>query len=170
MQWEFPLHWVHVLCAIFWFGGVMWVNAVIGPAMLRCSPAAQAEAGDRIARQAVRIIRPAALLTIIIGVILGTVFGEVKHASDLVGSLYGIYFLSSLVLTIAVYLWGQLVTERTALRVATTPEAERTVVVRRMIVQSGIELIGFLAIFTLMVLMHFAEEHNAALHAARPLL
>ena len=166
MAWEFIVHWVHTFCAIFWFGGIMYVNAVIGPAMLRCGPAAQAEAGDRLARQAVRVTRPMALLTILFGVVLGTVFGPVKHVTDLLGSAYGIYFVIALVLSIAVYLWGQLLTSRTALSVATTPEAERTAVVRSVIMQSGIELIGFLAIFTCMVLMHFAEEHNAAFSVA----
>jgi hypothetical protein len=74
-----------VFCAIFWFGGLMWINAVIGPAMLRCSPAAQAEAGDRLARQGARVTRPAALLTILLGAVLGTVFGHVKSTSDVVG-------------------------------------------------------------------------------------
>jgi copper resistance protein D len=166
MAWEFIVHWVHTFCAIFWFGGIMYVNAVIGPAMLRCGPAAQAEAGDRLARQAVRVTRPMALMTILFGVVLGTVFGPVKHVGDLFGSAYGIYYLIALLLSIAVYLWGQLLTARTALSVASTPEAERATVVRRVIMQSGIELVGFLAIFTCMVLMHFAEEHEAALSVA----
>jgi putative copper resistance protein D len=166
MAWEIVVHWLHTFCAIFWFGGLMYVNAVIGPAMLRCGPAAQAEAGDRLARQAVRVTRPMALMTILFGVVLGTVFGPVKHWSDLFGSAYGVYYLIALVLSIAVYLWGQLLTARTALSVAATLEAERAAVVRRVIMQSGIELVGFLAIFTCMVLMHFAEEHNAALYVA----
>lgn len=144
----------------------MYVNAVIGPAMLRCGPTAQAEAGDRLARQAVSVTRPIAMLTIIFGVLLGTVFGPLKHWSDVWGSAYGVYYAIALVLSIAVYLWGQLFTARTALTVAATPESERTTVVRRVIMQSGIELLGLLAIFTCMVLMHFAEEHSAALSIA----
>jgi hypothetical protein len=68
-------------------------------------------------------------------------------------------------LSVGVYLWGQLLTTRTALSVATTPEAERVVVVRRVIMQSGVELLGLIVIFTLMVLMHFSEEHGAASRA-----
>jgi copper resistance protein D len=166
MAWEFIVHWLHTFCAIFWFGGIMYVNAVIGPAMLRCGPVVQAEAGDRLARQAVRVTRPMALMTILFGIVLGSVFGPVKHVSDLFGSAYGTYYLLALVLSIAVYLWGQLLTARTALSVAATPEPGRTAVVRRVIMLSGIELIGFLAIFTCMVLMHFAAEHDAALFAA----
>jgi len=165
-MWEFIVHWLHTLCAIFWFGGVMYVNAVIGPAMLRCGPAAQAEAGDLLARQAVRVTRPIALLTIVLGIVLGMVFGPLKSTSDLVGTAYGIYYLIALILSIAVYLWGQLLTARTALSVAATPEAQRGAVVRRVIMLSGIELVGFLAIFTCMVLMHFAEEHMASFSAA----
>jgi putative copper export protein len=166
MAGEFIVHWLHTLCAIFWFGGIMYVNAVIGPAMLRLGPAAQAAAGDQLARQAVRVTRPIALLTIVLGVVLGTAFGPVKHVADLLGSAYGIYFLIALVLSLAVYLWGQLLTARTALSVAATPDAGRAAVVRRVIMQSGIELIGFLAIFTCMVLMHFTEEHTDALSVA----
>ena len=157
-MWEFVVRFVHTFAAIYWFGSVMFVNAVVGPALLRCDPATQSEAGDRIARQAVRITRPFALTTIVLGVVLGTVFGPIKSWNDLVGAPYGIYYVVALVLSIAVYLIGQLFTARAALSVAGTPEAERALAVRRVIVLSGIELAGLVAILACMVLMHFAEE------------
>ena len=161
-MWEIIVHWLHTLCATFWFGGTLYVNAVVGPALRRSTPATMADAAANLGRQSARVTRPMALLTILLGIVLGTYLGPIKSWGDLLGSAYGKEFLAAFVLSIVVYLWGQVVSARAALRIAVAPEADRLHAVRRLSVVTGIELIGFLAILACMVLMHFAEEHHSA--------
>jgi hypothetical protein len=136
----------------------MAVNGVVAPALARCTPAAAGEASAAIIRQVQRVTPVLAGLTILFGLALGTVFGPIKSWNYLTTQTYGIAFLVATILSVLVAAWGRGVIEPAGLRIAALPDEAKPAAIRRLALLSGIELLGFLVIFTCMVLMHHAEE------------
>lgn len=149
------VQWLHVLFAIFWFGGTLYTNFVVVPAVMRVSVPAQREFGNAIGHTA-RIMLPIGYTTVALGILRGTVFGPVKSADFLFGTAYGLTWLAALVVAIALIAYGQLVLEpfRDRIQAATSPDEARALVATapRLF---GVELIFFFAIFTAMILMRF---------------
>lgn len=152
------IHWLHVLFAIFWFGSTLYADFVLLPAAMQMSPGAQRELGQRIGPIAERAETAAGIATIVLGVILGTIVGPIQSLTFLVGTAYGITWLVSLVLALAVFAFGLWVLTPAVAGVAraTTP-AELEAAVARVRRYAILQLAGFLLIFTAMVLMHFEQ-------------
>jgi uncharacterized membrane protein len=147
---------LHMLFAIFWFGGTMWANFVLGPATARTSAAAAGEMGAQIGLQANRVIPPVAGLAIILGFLRGTVWGPVTSANALFGTGFGRWWLIALVLAVITFIWGQRLTGPSAASIALTDDsAERAARIQRTLRLASIELLGFLGIFSMMILMRF---------------
>ena len=93
------VHWLHVLGGIVWFGGHVFTAAVIWPALLR-RPAADAKAlSDAMTEPAMRVMGPAGMLVLVLGIVRGTVLGPVRSLDVLIGTAYGWTFLAALLLT-----------------------------------------------------------------------
>lgn len=93
------VHWLHVLGGIVWFGGHLFTAAVIWPALLR-RPAAEARAvSDAMAQPAMRVMGPAGMLVLVLGIVRGTWLGPVRSLDVLVGTAYGWTFAAALLLT-----------------------------------------------------------------------
>src|ERR1700733_3138881 len=147
---------LHMLFAIFWFGGTMWANFVLAPATARTSPAAAGEMGAQIGIQAARVIPPVAGLAILLGFLRGAVWGPVTSLNALFNTGFGRWWLIALVVAIATFIWGQRLTGPSAESIGkATTDAERVARVRRTIRLASIELIGFCVIFSMMILMRF---------------
>lgn len=149
------VQWLHVFFAIFWFGGTLFANFVVVPAIMRISPGAQREMGNALGRTG-QIIRPISYITIVIGILRGTVWGPIKDLEFLFGTAYGITWLVALVLAVGLVGYGQMVIEpfRERIQRATSQEEAAALVARAPRV-FGLELLGFFAIFTAMILMRF---------------
>ena len=149
-------HWLHVLFAIFWFGSTLFTDFVLMPAVMQMSPGAQRELGQRIGPIAERAETAAGVATIVLGVILGTIAGPVQSVTFLLGTAYGLTWLVSLVLALAVFVFGaRMLTPAVAgVARAATPD-EQAAAVARVRLYSLLQLAGFILIFTAMVLMHF---------------
>jgi uncharacterized membrane protein len=147
---------LHMLFAIFWFGGTLFVNFFLGPATARTSPAAAAEMGTQIGIQANRVIPPVASLAILLGFLRGTVWGPIDSFGAVFTTGFGRWWFIALVLAVITFLWGQRITGPSAASIgtATTPE-ERAARVQRTIRLASLELIGFFGIFSMMILMRF---------------
>jgi uncharacterized membrane protein len=148
------VHWLHVLGGIVWFGGHVFTAAVIWPALLR-RPATEAKAlSDAMAEPAMRVMGPAGMLVLVLGIVRGTVLGPVRSLDVLVGTAYGWTFIAALLLTFGLMGYAG----------ATRQEMERRVWdgdrfhpgaaawLRR---SSAINLGGLAAILVCMVLMRF---------------
>lgn len=148
------VQWLHVLGGIFWFGGTLFTNFVLLPAIRTMSVPAQQEFGENISRTA-RIVLPIGYATIILGFVRGTVFGPVQSIDVLFGTPYGLTWLVALIVAVLLALYGQFVLEpfRERLRHATVDEA--VALVDRARTLFGTELLMFFAIFTAMILMRF---------------
>ena len=71
------VQWLHVLFAIFWFGSVLALTFVVMPVLGRePQPGKQAFVGA-LERQVHRLLPPLAGMTILLGIVRGTVLGPV---------------------------------------------------------------------------------------------
>ncbi|MFL5681041.1 MAG: hypothetical protein ACJ77B_10620 [Chloroflexota bacterium] len=159
------VQWLHIFLAIFWFGGTLYSDFVLVPALSTLSLPTQREVGGAIGARAIRIIPAVAGGVILLGIIRGTVLGNIKSLADL-GTTYGITWLVALIVAIGTFWWGyRVITPAIDALNATddtaaigrdgkpTPElAARIDDLKRKI---GLELVGFVVILTCMVLMRF---------------
>lgn len=148
------VHWLHVLGGIVWFGGHVFTAAVIWPALLR-RPAPEARAlSDAMARPAMRVMGPAGMLVLILGIVRGTVLGPVRSLDALVGTAYGWTFAAALLLTFFLMGYGGAMRREMESRVwdgdRFTPGA--AAYLRR---GSAVNLGGLALILACMVLMRF---------------
>jgi uncharacterized membrane protein len=156
------VQWLHVLLGILWFGNALVLDVIVIPAINRLPIVAQREISSYIGSRATPIFHVVVPLIVVLGVIRGTLLGPIKSIDILFGTAYGLTWLTALTATILTYLFGLLVLVP-ALRamdlVAVGPDGSPTPAlaaatnrVKRLV---GLELIGFLIIFTCMILMRF---------------
>ena len=162
MDWlVFAVQWLHILLAILWFGNSLSLATITIPAISRLPLVRQQEIGALLGEQGVRVIDIVAPAVIILGVIRGTLLGPIKGVDDLLG-IYGLTWLVALVVATATFLWGRFVivpSTRVLARVPVnpdgTPTAELESALRKAKLVTILELVGFLVVFTCMILMRF---------------
>ncbi len=156
------VQWLHVLLGILWFGNALVLAVIVIPAINPLPIMTQRQLGSAIGVRSNRIFQVVVPLIIVLGVVRGTMLGPIKTTDVLLGTAYGLTWLVALVATTITYLWGLFVIvpgvramevaplnadgTATAELEATTERAKRLVL---------LELIGFLVIFTCMILMRF---------------
>jgi uncharacterized membrane protein len=156
------VQWLHVLLGILWFGNALVLDVIVIPAINRLPIVAQREVASHIGSRATPIFHVVVPAIILLGIIRGTVLGPIKSVDLLLGSAYGLTWLTALVVTILTYLFG-LFAIIPALRKmnlapmnpdgSPTPGLAAAIGhVKRLV---GLELLGFLVIFTCMILMRF---------------
>jgi uncharacterized membrane protein len=164
MDWVvFGAQWIHILLGILWFGNSLALAVVVIPAISSLPLIRQQEVGARLGEQGLRVFDIVGPAVIIVGYIRGTLLGRIHSASDVFGSAYGIFWLTALVVATATFLWGRFVivpaTKRLSLAPVNadgSPSAELAGALDRAKLVTVLELIGFLVIFTCMILMRFS--------------
>jgi len=166
MDWLlFAVQSLHVITAITWFGAVIYNDFILIPALTTLPPKEQRSAGSAIGTQAERVIVGAAASVIVLGILRGTVFGQIKSL-DALTTTYGLTWLVALVLALFTFSWGCKVIGAALARFnafdlgqATLPDGSANPVMVGLIAdikrKSQFELLLFLAIFTCMILMRF---------------
>ena len=166
MDWvQFAVQWLHVIAAITWFGSVIYADFILIPAITTLPPREQRSAGGAIGAQATKVIPPAAIAVIVLGILRGTVWGRI-HSVDTLTTTYGIVWLVALVLAVATFAFGKLVIEPSIARLNAfsledavladgRPNPALTVAVDAIKRNALLELGLFLVIFTCMILMRF---------------
>jgi len=160
------IQWLHVFLGIFWFGSTLYLDFVVIPAVMTLPLEQQRSVSKPLTMFSERVIIPAAILVILLGLVRGTIFGPVRSLDFLFGTAYGITFLIALLAALATFAWGQLVLTRAARRLDTFPLAEVmqtdekvalafAAQVQRVKLLALLELFGFFVIFTCMILMRF---------------
>lgn len=160
------IQWLHVFCGIFWFGGALFLDFVVIPSLTPLPIGQQRSFNKQFSPNATRVITPISTLAIILGLVRGTVLGPVKSLDFLFGTGYGLTFLLGFLAAVATYLWGIFVVSRQAHRLNEIPVDEQAVAEGKLplvytrqlaLVQrvAMLELLGFVAIFTCMILMRF---------------
>jgi uncharacterized membrane protein len=158
----FAAQWLHVVLAILWFGNSLSLAAVTIPAISRLPLIRQQEVGRELGERAVRVFDIVAPAVIVLGIVRGTVFGPIHDTTALFGSAYGLTWLLALIVAIATFLWGRfvIVPATRALGAARlNPDGSATheldSALTRAKLVTVLELLGFVVIFTCMILMRF---------------
>ena len=156
------VQWLHVLLGILWFGNALVLDVIVIPAINRLPIVSQREIASYIGSRATPIFHVVVPAIIILGIVRGTVLGPIKSIDILLGSAYGLTWLTALGATILTYLFGLFVIIPALRRMdlatlnpdgsPTAAFAAATAQVKRLV---GLELLGFLVIFTCMILMRF---------------
>jgi uncharacterized membrane protein len=166
MDWPaLVIQWLHIFLGTFWFGAVLFADFILLPAILSLPADRQPPVIRAVSERGDRMLPWIAGLTIVLGIVRGTVVGEIKDVADL-GSAYGIFWVVGLVAALATYAWGYYGAERrkafgrdSAQWVGQGDMPAALVAQRdRIRIMTLVELAGFLVIFTTMILMHFAGE------------
>lgn len=156
MDWaQFAVQWLHILAGTFWFGGMLFANFIVVPAVMALPAGTQGSVMHAIGVQGNRIIPWVAGATIVLGVVRGFAFGDLTGVEDL-GSAYGIYWLIGLIAAVATFAWGMWVTGPAAEKVTSGQASPAEIA--RVRTYALLELLGFFVIFTTMILMHVAGE------------
>jgi uncharacterized membrane protein len=97
--------WLHIGAAMVFAGGHIAISMSLWPALLQL-PAPQArEFLVRFGPSVSRVMGGSAMLAALLGLLRGTVFGQVTSLVAL-GTPYGLTFLASIVLMVALMIWG----------------------------------------------------------------
>jgi uncharacterized membrane protein len=150
------IQWLHVFLGVFWMGTVFYVDLILLPTLNTLPLAEQQKVGGLLGPRTSRVLVPVGVAVVLLGFLRGTVFGQLHSLATVVGSAYGITWFISLLLGAGIIAWGLLVLapRAEALNTATSPE-EYGVIVKTLRALILIELLGFVAIFTCMILMRF---------------
>jgi uncharacterized membrane protein len=161
----FATQWLHVLLGITWFGAAITSNLIFIPALTRLPLDRQREMGGHYGDQAAKVLNIAAMGVILLGILRGTVYGQIRSL-DALTTTYGITWLVALIVATATFLWGKRVIEPAIARMNAVPvsdafqadgQASPAMVaavdtVKRV---AGLELLGLIRSFTCMILMRF---------------
>jgi hypothetical protein len=156
------VQWLHVILGILWFGTVLSLDVIVIPAINRLPIVAQREISSHIGARATPIMRVVVPTIIVLGIIRGTLFGPIKDLGAVFGTAYGLTWLTSLLATIGVFVWGLRVLEPALQRMGAAPlgpdgsaTTELVAATNRVKGLVGVELLGFILIFSCMILMRF---------------
>jgi len=163
----FIAEWIHILAGIFWFGSTLYTTFVLIPALNTLPFTEQRSIARALNGIAPRAARIAGGITIIMGILRGTVWGRIDGSDVLFPSRYGIVWLIALIAAIATFAWGEGVIRPKLARVSSddpifmpgpdgTLGAQATAEISRLKLYAGLELLGFLTIFTCMILLQFS--------------
>ncbi len=156
------VQWLHVLLGILWFGNALVLDVIVIPAINRLPIVAQREVASLIGARSTPIFHVVVPLIIGLGFVRGTFLGPIKSVEILVGTAYGLTWLVALIVATLTYLWGLLVIipglramDRATVNADGTPTPELEAATNRVKLLVSLELLGFLVIFTCMILMRF---------------
>jgi uncharacterized membrane protein len=165
MDWsQVVVQWLHVLAAITWVGASLTTNFIVVPALGKLTIPEQKRFGAAYGAAANRLLRPTATLVILLGILRGTVFGQLKSVDAVLGTTYGITWLVALILAILTFAWAETAIAPTmrainglddAVGPDGAPRPEAIALLAKAKRNALLELIGFAAILTCMILMRF---------------
>jgi len=163
MDWVvFGAQWLHILLGILWFGNSLALAAITIPAINRLPLLAQREIGSHLNFQGQRVFQVVAPLVIVLGFIRGTFLGPIKSLEAVFGTAYGLTWLVALTTAVLTYLWGRFVIgggiramEQAPINPDGTASPQLEAATERVKRVASLELLGFLVVFTCMILMRF---------------
>jgi hypothetical protein len=108
-----------------------------------------------MARRTPTVIEVVGVLTILLGIVRGTLLGPVRTLEFLFGTSYGITWGIALLLGLAILAWSRFVVGPQSDRMQAAVEMGDAATLRGAMPLLLVELLGFFGIFTCMILMRF---------------
>jgi uncharacterized membrane protein len=100
------VQWLHILSGVIWFGGYVLIDFALWPALLR-RPAAEARATLAALEKYIGpLMAVSGSLVVLLGVLLGTALGPIRSLDALLGTAYGLTWLTALVIALFLAVWG----------------------------------------------------------------
>jgi putative copper export protein len=161
------VQWLHVLAAVLWFGGAVFLSLLLMPTFPVLPPEQQRRFGRALTAKTGPFFQVAAIVVLLMGIIRGTLLGPIKGVDVLFGTVYGQIWLAALILTIGLVVLGARFVGPTAERMyqddslwdfgpGQPPPAGLMAHVQLLRTLSIIDLLGFLIVFTLMIMLRFS--------------
>jgi hypothetical protein len=149
---------LHLLGGATWLGASVFANVVLVPYIGRRPSVERPELVHLLVLGPERLVIGSALLAGITGVLLGVSSGRIGGLGDL-GTPFGTLWVASIVVAMAVFATGGLLTSRAAAQLAGPASADREraperageTALRRLRVGFAVELAGIVSILALMV-------------------
>ena len=151
---------LHLLGGATWLGASVFANLVVLPYIGRQPSTARPDLVGRLILGPERLVIGSALLAGTTGLLLGVVGGRIAGLDDLAGR-YGMLWVASIAIAVAVFATGGLVTSRAAKRLAGAVGGDATSAgppgdedrLRLLRVGFALELTGIVAVLAVMVLL-----------------
>ncbi|HEY7021136.1 MAG TPA: hypothetical protein VH349_08465 [Ktedonobacterales bacterium] len=100
------VQWLHILSGVIWFGGYVLIDFALWPALLR-RPAAEAQATlVALVKYIGPLMAASGSLVVLLGIVRGTLLGPIKSFDALLGTAYGLTWLTALVIALFLTIWG----------------------------------------------------------------
>ncbi len=149
---------LHLLGGASWLGASIFANLVLVPFVGGRPSAERPELVQRLILGPEQLVIGSALLAGVTGLLLGVTSGRIRGLDD-VGTPFGMLWIASIVVAIAVFATGGLVTSRAAAQLtgkattdgASAPDGGGEAAFRRLRAGFAAELAGILSILALMV-------------------
>lgn len=156
LPWIITLQWLHVLLGIFWFGGTLFLDFAVVPAVMGLPVEKQREVSVRLGQQVSPLMRTAGAGVIVLGFIRGTFLGPLHSVQAVFGSAYGFTWLAALAVATGLFFFALFVTEPAARSLSEDQSADVYAVrMQRIKLITLTELLFFAVIFSCMILMRF---------------
>jgi uncharacterized membrane protein len=118
------IQWLHVLLGMCWFGSTLSLDFVVIPAVMTLPLEQQRAVSKPLNFFTNRMLFPAAILVIMLGLVRGMIFGQVQSWNSLIGTAYCLTFLVASLAGVATFLWGHFVIDQAARRLDAFPLEE----------------------------------------------
>jgi len=87
MLWfQVAIQWLHVLGGIFWFGSTLFVSLIHAPAMMSLPPRTTEPVFRATTKRARVVLETVGAITVLLGIIRGTLLGPVQSVQFLLGT------------------------------------------------------------------------------------
>lgn len=152
---------IHILLAIVWAGGIMFIGWGVYPASLKLSLSIQRQFLIFLMKWSHHFLTLAGFFVVVTGILLGTVLGPIHSWNTLWNTTYGNIWLAALSIGIFTLLWGIFIGYREMMHIFTDDflwkEAEngnKRPLVRELIrlaALESVEIISFVILIYLMI-------------------
>jgi uncharacterized membrane protein len=156
------VQWLHVLFGIFWFGAVLTLTFVVVPALDRAPQAGKQTLVGALQQRLHRLLPLVAGITILLGLVRGTILGPVNSLQVAFATAYGLTWTAALVFSIATLIIGARGIGGGFIRLAATAltadDASRAAYdrqLRKIRLAGYLAILGFLVTITCMILLRF---------------
>lgn len=151
----------HILLAILWVGGILFVGWGVFPVIRKFSFTQQRQFLTRLMKHTHIIFTLIGAGVVVTGFLLGTIFGPIKGFSQVLETSYGIKFLLANGLGIFALVWGAVIGYRKTMKMLaddslwSAAEAGKTKPLNKTFLQvtmiESVEIISFVCLIYLMI-------------------
>jgi len=153
---------VHILLAIIWAGGILFIGWGVYPAVRKMAFIQQRQLLQALMQWSHKFLTGAGAGVIATGILLGTVFGPISQWHDVIATRYGNIWIAALTIGTSTLLWGVFVGFKRFTKVLSNAELWEQAdtgnkkplfkaLVNAALLES-VEAAGFMALIVLMVL------------------